>query len=200
MELNWDSLISIHQNFSVLQSTLQNFWLTHELKINPIYSKMADINDWEPFHLRWFDFLVVDILLHKKMAKTPGQGSGNLSFIRHTVCEEPHFPICKCTSCFKVLLLLLLLLSCFSRVQLCATPEKAAHQAPLSLGFSRQEYWSKLPFEDFIFNKLYIISPELHRNFIFHPFCSHTHKKLSCSPELSCSAPVFSFTLRPNYC
>ena len=111
-----------------------------------------------------------------------------------------YFPICKCTSCFKVLLMLLLLLSCFSRVQLCATPEKAAHQAPLSLGFSRQEYWSKLPFEDFIFNKLYIISPELHRNFIFHPFCSHTHKKLSCSPELSCSAPLFSFTLRPNYC
>ena len=29
------------------------------------------------------------------------------------------------------------LLSHFSRVQLCATPETAAHQAPLSLGFSR---------------------------------------------------------------
>ena len=42
--------------------------------------------------------------------------------------------------------LLLLLLSCFSRVWLCATPEMAAHQAPLSLGFSRQEYWSGLPF------------------------------------------------------
>ena len=40
----------------------------------------------------------------------------------------------------------LLLLSCFSRVQLCATPEMAAHQAPLSLGFSRQEQWSGLPF------------------------------------------------------
>ena len=43
------------------------------------------------------------------------------------------------------LLLLLLLLSCFSHVRLCATPETAAHQAPLSLGFSRQEYWSELP-------------------------------------------------------
>ena len=40
----------------------------------------------------------------------------------------------------------MLLLSCFSRVQLCATPETAAHQAPLSLGFSRQEHWSGLPF------------------------------------------------------
>ena len=42
--------------------------------------------------------------------------------------------------------LLLLLLSRFSHVRLCATPETAAHQAPLSLGFSRQEHWSGLPF------------------------------------------------------
>ena len=43
-------------------------------------------------------------------------------------------------------LLLLLLLSRFSCVQLCATPETAALQAPPSLGFSRQEHWSGLPF------------------------------------------------------
>ena len=47
---------------------------------------------------------------------------------------------------FSLLLLLLLLLSRFSRVQLCVTPYTAAHQAPLSLGFSRQEHWSGLPF------------------------------------------------------
>ena len=40
----------------------------------------------------------------------------------------------------------MLLLSRFSRVRLCATPETAAHQAPPSLGFSRQEHWSGLPF------------------------------------------------------
>ena len=45
-----------------------------------------------------------------------------------------------------LLLLLLLLLRHFSRVRLCATPWTAAHQAPMSLGFSRQEYWSGLPF------------------------------------------------------
>ena len=43
-------------------------------------------------------------------------------------------------------LLLLLLLSRFSCVRLCATPEMAAHQALPSLGFSRQEHWSGLPF------------------------------------------------------
>ena len=41
---------------------------------------------------------------------------------------------------------LLLLLSHFSHVRLCATPQTAAHQAPQSLGFSRQEHWSGLPF------------------------------------------------------
>ena len=42
--------------------------------------------------------------------------------------------------------LLKVMLSCFSHVRLCATPEMAAHQAPLSLGFSRKEHWSGLPF------------------------------------------------------
>ena len=41
---------------------------------------------------------------------------------------------------------LLLLLSHFSRVRLCATPWMAAHQVPPSLGFSRHEHWSRLPF------------------------------------------------------
>ena len=34
-------------------------------------------------------------------------------------------------------------LSC---VRLCETPWTVVHQAPLSMGFSRQEYWSGLPF------------------------------------------------------
>ena len=41
---------------------------------------------------------------------------------------------------------LLLLLSWFNHVQLCATPYMAAHEAPPSLGFSRQEHWSELQF------------------------------------------------------
>ena len=34
---------------------------------------------------------------------------------------------------------------CFSRVQLSATLYTVARQAPLSMGFSRQEYWRGLP-------------------------------------------------------
>ena len=41
---------------------------------------------------------------------------------------------------------MLLLLSHFSHVWLCVTPETAAHQVPPSLAFSRQEHWSGLPF------------------------------------------------------
>ena len=33
-----------------------------------------------------------------------------------------------------------------SRVQLFATPRTVAHQAPLLMGFPKQEYWSGLPF------------------------------------------------------
>ena len=36
-------------------------------------------------------------------------------------------------------------LSCFSHVQLSATLQTSAHQAPLSMGFFRQKYWSGLP-------------------------------------------------------
>ena len=44
----------------------------------------------------------------------------------------------KLISLFEVMLLLL---SRFSHVRLCGTPQMAAHQGPLSLGFSRQEHW-----------------------------------------------------------
>ena len=55
-----------------------------------------------------------------------------------------HFMTQPCPSALTCFLLLLLL-SRFSHVRLCATPQMAAHQAPQSLGFSRQEHWSGLP-------------------------------------------------------
>ena len=64
---------------------------------------------------------------------------------------------------------LLLLLSCFSRVRLCATPWTAAYQASPSMGFSRQEHWSGLPFPspnirlvNFKHNSFFL--SELHKN------------------------------------
>ena len=55
---------------------------------------------------------------------------------------EPHHYILRFMPQICILsylqIILLLLLSHFSLVRLCVTPETAAHQAPLSLGFSRQ--------------------------------------------------------------
>ena len=52
---------------------------------------------------------------------------------------------CKLFTCLPLKSIQFMLLSHFSRVRLCATPEMAAHQAPPSLGFSRQEHQSGLP-------------------------------------------------------
>ena len=41
-----------------------------------------------------------------------------------------------------------------SRVQLIATPWTAAYQAPPSMGFSRQEYWSRVPLPSPSFNSV----------------------------------------------
>ena len=64
-------------------------------------------------------------------------------FIQVNFSRTPYY-ICKIEK--WRMLLLLLLLSRFSRVRLCATPQTAAHQAPPSPGFSRQEHRSGLPF------------------------------------------------------
>ena len=56
-----------------------------------------------------------------------------------------------------------------SRVQLFATPWTVAHQTPLSMGFSSQEYWSGLPFPTLdlsdpvptFYSKLFVMPPLL---------------------------------------
>ena len=60
----------------------------------------------------------------------------------HWSLEFLHFRIFSLYS----LPILLMLLSHFSRVRLCGTPDTTTHQAPLSLGFSRQEHWNGFPF------------------------------------------------------
>ena len=85
--------------------------------------------------------------------RSPGKGNGYS--LQYSCLENPHGQRslvdyspwgCKESHTTERLTLLLLLLRRLSRVQLCATPKTAAHQALLSLGFSRQEHWSGLPF------------------------------------------------------
>ena len=47
-----------------------------------------------------------------------------------------------------------------SHVQLCATPWTAAHQAPPSMGFSRQKYWSGVSLNQ---GKLEVVKQEMAR-------------------------------------
>ena len=46
----------------------------------------------------------------------------------------------------RLLTIVIVIMKSLSRVRLVATPWTVANQAPPSMGFSRQEYWSGLPF------------------------------------------------------
>ena len=65
--------------------------------------------------------------------------------------------MCELPSCVCVL-------SRFSRVQLFATLWTKAYQAPLSMGFSRQEYWSGVPLPSPF---LIMVMPKPHNNHSF---------------------------------
>ena len=87
-----------------------------------------------------------------------GEGEGGLACcnpwcqrVGHDwVTEQQQHTWCTILYKLQVCSMLLLLLSCFSRVRLFTTPWTAAHQAPPSMGFSRQEYWSGLPLPSLI--------------------------------------------------
>ena len=87
-----------------------------------------------------------------------------------------HFPL----QCMKVKSEVQLL----SRVGLLATPWTAAHQAPLSMGFSRQEYWSGVPLPSpIIYISMYIsiedyLEREWHPTPVFLPWKSHGQRSL----------------------
>ena len=61
-------------------------------------------------------------------------------------CPLTLIPFTSRTSMPSQLLAYFVCVCVFSHVQLFATPWTVAHQVPLSMGFSRQEYWSGLPF------------------------------------------------------
>ena len=76
---------------------------------------------------------------------------------------------------FNSSLYLLLLLSRLGCVRLCATPKTAAHQAPPSLGVSRQEHWSGLPFSVINVPSIFLLFTLNSQNAFLKPF-SHQQK------------------------
>ena len=120
----------IFSNESVLHIRWPKYW-SFSFSICPSneYSGLTS------FRINWLDLLAVQGTLK--------------SLLQHHTSKAS---ILWCSAFFIVqlshpyMLILLLLLSCFSCVRLCATPYMTAHQAAPSLGFSRHEHWSGLPF------------------------------------------------------
>ena len=68
-----------------------------------------------------------------------------------------------------------------SRVQLLSTPWSAAHQASLSVGLSRQEYWSGVPLPSPIYKELSLMSHSIvHKNTFFCTILVHTEFSKKC--------------------
>ena len=119
--------IRVFSNGSSLRMRWPKYW-SFSFSISPSKEHPGLIS----FRMDWLDLLAVQGILK--------------SLLQH---HSSKASIIQCPAFFMVQLshpyMLLLLLSCFSHVRLCATPYTAAHQAPLSMGFSRQEYWSGVP-------------------------------------------------------
>ena len=89
-------------------------------------------------HLKPLEYLETN---HNKNSEYQGLGELHWLSRLHTYCQT--LLLQKLSSVHSIPLLLLLL-SHFSRVRPCATPETAAHQAPPSLGFSNSTKRRKL--------------------------------------------------------
>ena len=79
-------------------------------------------------------------------------------------------------------------ISCFSRVRLFVTPWTVAHQAPLSIEFSMQEYWSGLP----CLCNLCLMSPALAGGFLTAS-ATWEARVYVCACMCVCSPCVYTF-------
>ena len=80
--------------------------------------------------------------LYKKFYKTKSTFCLNQKVFPQTIFSKAVSTVILGTSSFLAPTCVLRL---FGRLQLFAAPWTVAHQVPLSMGFSRQEYWSGLP-------------------------------------------------------
>ena len=120
--------IRVFSSESVLHNRWPKFW-SFSFSISPF----SEYSGLVSFRIDWFDLLAV-------------QGTLKSLLQHHNSKASFHW----CSAFFMVQLSAAAtaaaksLQSCLTR--LCVTLQTAAHQAPLSLGFSKQEHWSGLPF------------------------------------------------------
>ena len=135
-------------------NSLQYSCLENSMGYNPWGRQESDITEWCHFHFViyiWHVFIVLANIFLKNYARYSKQNSNqhfhsisyyfseaNQGFIPNTkLLKALFFALYKITNCIVISL---------SHVQFFLTPWAIAHQAPLPMGFPRQEYWSELPF------------------------------------------------------
>ena len=136
---------------------MQGFCYTALNSFNSVKSKLANIY-WVSFIRAWAygtniqsiqnkEKLVCNLLLTKSEHKSDSRWRANV----HCVCTHLymrallwlHVGMCVFHICWKCVHVSL---CSVSFIRLCAILWTVAHQAPLSMRFSRQKYWSELPF------------------------------------------------------
>ena len=124
---------------------------------------------------------------------------GSLFILRP--CKLPDSSFVGLVECYTITCVRACVLSCFSRVQFFVTPWTVACQAPLSKGFSRQEYWSGLPCPPIlrsVLNPLKILSDFCRSlELSLCSFSSHSQleveSRLSCFPMARSRRPITDF-------
>ena len=127
--------IRVFSNESTLRMRWPKYW---SFSFSVVPSK--EIPGLISFRMDWLDLLAVQGTLKSLLQHHSSKAS---------MLQRSAFFIVQLSHPYMILLL-----SRFSRVRLCAIPEMAAHQAPPSLGFCRQEHWSGLPFPSPIYMML----------------------------------------------
>ena len=117
--------IRVFSNQSVLHIGWPKYW-SFSFSISPSNEYSGLIS----FRMDWLDLLAVQGTPKSLLQHHSPKAS---FFSAHSFHIEPSGSICACV------------ISHFSRARLFVTPLTVAHQAPLSVGFSRQEYLSGLP-------------------------------------------------------
>ena len=139
-------LSSKTDNMEKAENKAQSWWLYHRNKGLPSFIWNTYVQSCSLFPANKNILSFIHLLISSLPFKPMGQSSiPSWAVIPLAMPWFLSTALCK-FSMLSLSDIMLLLLSHFSRVRLCATPETAAHQAPPSLGFSRQEHWSGLSF------------------------------------------------------
>ena len=131
---------SLH-SCSFCVNALVFLWILTSILLHPTH--LSDLTQTQDFHSLyaddpWFYAFIPDFSHISRLVNTIYAIFPCVLYISNSICL---------LWIYMYIFINAAVLSCFSRVWLCATLWTVAHQAPLFIGFSRQEYcWSGLSF------------------------------------------------------